>query len=70
MIIDYVDNNISNGDAGNHKSGSAENNYDDDKEGKNGVVDDEEEDGEDNSDNNEVRTLVITRSWRMMGLMT
>ena len=43
MIIDYVDNNISNGDAGNHKSGSAENNYDDDKEGKNGVVDDDEE---------------------------
>ena len=61
---------------GNHKSGSVENNYDDDKEGENGVVDDdeEEEDGYDNSDNNGVRTAVMPRSWRKrrrrMGLMT
>ena len=61
---------------GNHKSGSAESNYDDDKEGENGVVDDEEEeDGYDNSDNNGVRTVVMPRSWRKrrrrrMGLMT
>ena len=72
---DHVNNNISTDDVGNHKSGSAENNYDDDKEGENGVVGDkEEEDGDNNSDNNGVRTVVVTRSWRKrrrrMGLMT
>ena len=65
---------------GNHKSGSAENNYDDDKEGENGVVeDDEEEDRNDNSDNCydkvRLRSVVVTKGWRkrrrrMMGLMT